>query len=73
MPPAASARTPRAKKAAPEIIGSRDACRILDINKSTLTRWVASGRITPAGRIGKGVTSAFVFYRADVEKIAAAK
>jgi predicted site-specific integrase-resolvase len=55
---------------APEVIGSREVCRILQINKSTLTRWVASGRITPAGRLGEGRTCAYVFNRAEVEAMA---
>lgn len=53
-----------------ELIGSRDARRILQINNSTLTRWVAAGLLKPAGKM-PGRTGAFVFRRTDIEHLAA--
>lgn len=54
-----------------ELIGSGDACKILGIDRSTLTRWVRSGRITPAGKLGnRSRTGAFVFWRTDIETVA---
>ena len=54
-----------------DLIGSAEACRILgDISRSTLTRWVESGRITPAYRL-PGENGAVLFTRAEVERVAA--
>ena len=53
-----------------DLIGSREACQILGItNRSTLSRWVALGKIAPAKRLGDGA-GAFLFKRADVEALA---
>ena len=52
-----------------DLIGSREACRILNIDRSTLSRRVALGKIAPAKRLGDGA-GAFLFKRADVEALA---
>lgn len=53
------------------LIGSAEACRILgDINRSTLTRWVADGELPAAGKL-PGKNGAFLFDRGDVEALAA--
>lgn len=52
------------------LIGSAEACRILDVDRSTLTRWVAGGRITPAVKLPKR-NGAYLFDRADIEALAA--
>jgi predicted site-specific integrase-resolvase len=52
-----------------ELIGSADACRILDIHPATLGRWVASGKITAASKLPKK-NGAYVFRRAEVERLA---
>lgn len=57
---------------ATDLIGSADACRILRIDRSTLSRWVAAGRIAPVHRL-PGATGALLFSRADVEALAGAK
>lgn len=44
----------------PQYIGSREACRRLLIDRSTLSRWVAAGKITPVLRLD-GPRGAFVF------------
>ena len=51
---------------APTIIGATEACRVLDVDKSTLTRWVHAGVIKTLGRLN-GTKGALLFDRADVE------
>lgn len=51
----------------PDLIGSEDAEVILNISRSTLSRWVAAGRLPVAVRLSSG---ALVFWRADVVKLA---
>ncbi len=53
-----------------DLIGSTESVRILRVDKATLTRWVAAGRITPAHQL-PGRNGAFLFHRADIEKLAA--
>lgn len=50
-------------------IASAEACELLGIDRSTLTRWVASGRLTPAFK-APGLRGAYFFHRADVERLA---
>lgn len=38
----------------PKLIGSKDVCDLLDINRSTLVRWIADKKVTPAGRLSTG-------------------
>lgn len=52
-------------------IGSREACQILGVDKSTLSRWVAAGRLTPIMR-GTSKNGAMFFNRADVDALLAA-
>lgn len=52
----------------PDLIGAREACRILDVNRSTLTRWVEAGRLTPKVRL-PGDNGAHLFDRGDVERL----
>ena len=53
------------------LAGSAEACRILgDISRSTLTRWVESGQITPVHKLPHE-NGAFLFARAEVERVAA--
>ena len=49
-------------------IGSREACQILFIDKSTLSRWVLMGRITPIHQ-NPGKNGAMIFARNDVEAL----
>lgn len=53
-----------------DLIGSTEALGILGIDRSTLSRWVAAGRLTPTTRLSGG---AFVFRRPEVEALAAAR
>lgn len=48
----------------PKLIGSKDVCDILDINRSTLVRWISEDRIKAIGRLSTG---AWIF---DAEYIA---
>lgn len=47
-------------------VASKDVCLALDINRSTLTRWVEQGKITPIYRL-PGDRGAFLFDPNDVE------
>jgi excisionase family DNA binding protein len=50
---------------------SAEACEQLEIDRSTLSRWVASGTITPAQKL-PGLRGAFLFTPGDVEKLRSA-
>lgn len=51
-----------------ELIGAAEAARILGVNRSTVTRWAQSGRITPHTKLPT-TNGALVFNRADVEAL----
>jgi Helix-turn-helix domain len=51
------------------IIGSRDAMRILDIDRATVIRWGRAGRIKIVGQVGRQGT--VLFDRESVELLAA--
>ena len=53
------------------LIGSTEALDILGIDRSTLSRWVAAGKLTPAARLGDAVNAALVFHVGDVRALAA--
>jgi predicted site-specific integrase-resolvase len=53
-----------------ELIGTSDACRILDIHPATLGRWVASGKLRPASKLPKK-NGAYIFERSEIERVAA--
>lgn len=50
-----------------QLIGSAEAADLLGIHKSTLTRWVKAGRITPA----ETVAGIYLFNRDHIERLAA--
>lgn len=54
----------------PDLIGSADACELLHIDRSTLSRWVAAGRLPVALRL-PGARGAMLFRRADVTALLA--
>ena len=57
-----------------DLIGAAEACRLLgDINRSTLTRWVQAGVISPVARPSDKRNSAMLFDRRDVEALAASR
>ena len=51
-----------------DLIGSKEACLILDKNRSTLVRWVRDGVLTPVHKL-EGDNGAYLFDRADVEAL----
>lgn len=53
----------------PNLILSAEACERLGIDRSTLSRWVAAGRIVPAMKLD-GPRGAFLFTPADVDRLA---
>ena len=50
------------------LIGSAEACAVLDIDKSTLSRWVKAGILTPAHK-NPGRNGAMLFRPSDVTKV----
>jgi predicted site-specific integrase-resolvase len=55
-----------------DLIGSKEACQILDKNRSTLVRWVRDGILTPVHTL-EGDNGAYLFARADVEALVVAR
>lgn len=53
-----------------DMIGSKESCRILGIDKATLSRWVSAGQLTPVHKL-PGRNGAYLFDRAHIENIAA--
>ena len=51
-----------------DVIGSREACQILQIDKSTLSRWVSAGKVNPLVKM-PARNGAMVFARADIEAL----
>jgi predicted site-specific integrase-resolvase len=54
----------------PAPIGSAEVCTRLGIDRSTLSRWVAAGRITPTFQL-PSKNGAMLFDPADVKALAA--
>lgn len=53
------------------LLTTSEACEVLGLtSRSTLSRYVATGRLKPAMKM-PGSTGAFLFNRADVEKLKA--
>lgn len=50
------------------LMTSAEVCDRLGIDRSTLSRWVASERITPATKL-PGIRGAFLFARPEVERL----
>ena len=53
-----------------QFIGSAAAALLLHIDRSTLIRWVAAGKLTPSLRVSDTPTGAHLFERADIEALA---
>jgi excisionase family DNA binding protein len=51
-----------------DLIGTAEATRILSVDKTTITRWVAAGRLTPALKLPRR-NGAYLFKRSDVEAL----
>ncbi len=52
----------------PNLITTKQACDILDVDRSAFTRWVQLGRLTPAMQLA-GARGAYLFHPADIEAI----
>ena len=50
-----------------QLIGSAEACGILGIDRGTLVRWIASGRVRAAQKL-PGQTGAYIFNLAEIER-----
>jgi predicted site-specific integrase-resolvase len=55
----------------PDLVGTVEAAEIIGCERSSLSRWVALGKIAPALQVGTGTTGAHLFHRSDVEALAA--
>jgi predicted site-specific integrase-resolvase len=53
-----------------DLLASAVVCERLDIDRSTLSRWVAAKKIIPALKMD-GPRGPFLFYPADVDRLAA--
>jgi excisionase family DNA binding protein len=53
-----------------DLIGSDEAARLLGVDRATVLRWREDDTITAAVKM-PGPTGAYLFHRADVEKLAA--
>jgi predicted site-specific integrase-resolvase len=53
-----------------DLLTSAVVCERLSIDRSTLSRWVAAKKITPALKLD-GPRGPFLFYPADVDRLAA--
>lgn len=52
----------------PSLLTSAEAARQLNIDRSTLSRWVADGKVTPALK-APGLRGAYFFDSAEVERL----
>jgi hypothetical protein len=52
-----------------DMIGSKESCTILGIDKATLSRWVAAGHITPVHKL-PGRNGAYLFTRQSIQALA---
>lgn len=57
------------RKEEKELLTTREVCKMLDISRSTLQRYLINGDIVPE-RIGNKLRSKLYIHRADVERIA---
>jgi len=51
------------------LLSSAEVCERLGIDRSTLSRWVTAGRITPVHQ-GTGVRGPMLFDPADIDRLA---
>lgn len=51
-----------------ELVGTREACIILDVTMASVRNLTHAGHLTPVGRIGKRGT--FIYRKSDVEALA---
>lgn len=51
-----------------QLIGTAEAAEVIGVERSTLSHWIAKGRITPAQKL-PGKTGVLLFTRAEVERV----
>ena len=51
-----------------KMISSKEACDLLGVNRSTLSRWAADGTLSPVHKL-PGTNGAFLFDRRAVERL----
>ncbi len=54
----------------PNLVGTAEAAHRLGIERSTISRWVAAGRLTPAVKLA-GPTGAMLFDAGAIDRLAA--
>lgn len=54
----------------PDLIGTAEAAERIGVERSTLSHWIAKGRISAAMKL-PGATGALLFDRSEVERVAA--
>lgn len=52
----------------PDLLGTVEAAAVIGVQRSTLSHWIAKGRISPAMKL-PGTTGALLFERAEVERV----
>jgi excisionase family DNA binding protein len=55
-----------AKNPTPDLITSAEVCELLNIDKSTLSRWVHSGRLAPVYKM-PGLRGGYLFDRRTIQ------
>lgn len=51
-----------------QLIGTAEAAQVIGVERSTLSHWIAKGRITPAQKL-PGKTGVLLFTRNEVERV----
>lgn len=51
-----------------ELIGTVEAADLIGVNRSTISHWIAKGRIEPAQKL-PGKTGVLLFTRSEVERV----
>lgn len=54
----------------PDLLSTVEAAAIIGVERSTLSRWIDSGRIAPALKL-PGINGAHLFARSEVDRVAA--
>ena len=56
-----------------DLLSTTEAIELLGVDRSTLSRYVKFGDVTPAKRFGDGPKSFMLFWKADIEALREAK
>lgn len=51
-----------------DLIGTAQAAEVIGVDRSTLSHWIAKGRISPVQKL-PGKTGALLFARSEVERV----